>query len=392
MAPRSPRPESPSASRQTKSPSPSGGRGLPSHPGVGGPPRPRPLPRPSPGVGIPPGIPPGTPGHGILGPRRPRRPGRRTLRTRLRTRLGPLRTRLLRRSPETRACHPRDRTRPAHAARVEIVLAPVIPGVPGHHPQTYRREYPASARDTLRASRIASSRRGDAAPPDPPRGVDATPPRAAFRTCLVRLLVRLILRRDAERRRAAGSIIRCRRRRSAVRDRRSRGAQTLKVETRQAEHLQVVREGDERRGRGETRRAAKIRAERRGDGVLRRRPKLTRVAKEPIGVNGSPSDGVSSDGVSARRMTSARSASKRRAGAPGTSTAPAKTTREGPTVCARRTHAGPAGASRARTRGEGVRSTKRRRGRAKTPPKRRWGRDRSRGTARGWTRRGVGGE
>ena len=48
----------------------------------------------------------------------------------------------------------------------------------------------------------------------------------------------------------------------------------------------MVREGDERRGRGETRRAAKIRAERRGDGVLRRRPKLTRVAKDPIGVDG----------------------------------------------------------------------------------------------------------
>ena len=181
LAPRSPRPDSPSASRQTKSPSPSGGRGLPSHPGVGGPPRPRPSPpAPRPGLEYLRAYPRARPATASSVPRRPRRPGRRTLRTRLRTRLGPLRTRLLRRSPETRACHPRDRTRPRpRRPGRDRTRPPVIPGVYPGTPPNIPPGYPDPRRGI--PSRVANRElrvADDAAPPDPAaRGVDATPPR-----------------------------------------------------------------------------------------------------------------------------------------------------------------------------------------------------------------------
>ena len=150
---------------------------------VGGPPRvrPPPPPRPSPGVGIPRGNPRARPATASSVPRRPRGPCRRTLRTRLRTRLGPLRTRLLRRSRETRACHPRDRNPPPPTPPGRIVLAPVIPGVyPGTPPNI-----PPGNLTSLGADECLFQDPNNAVSglsktprlPDPPRGVDATPPR-----------------------------------------------------------------------------------------------------------------------------------------------------------------------------------------------------------------------
>ena len=158
LAPRSPRPESPSASRQTKSPSPSGGAVF------------RPIrasaarrdlglssPRPSPGVGIPPGIPPSTPGHGILGPPTSPPPGPKNPPNPPPNPPRPLRTRLLRRSPETRACHPRDRTRPRPRRPGRDRTAPRdTRRVPGHTPKHTAGRYPDPRRGI--PSRVAGDR------------------------------------------------------------------------------------------------------------------------------------------------------------------------------------------------------------------------------------------
>ena len=202
LAPRSPRPESPSASRQTKSPSPSGGRGLPSHPGVGGPPRPRPLPPPLARGWNTSGH---TPGHAR--PRHPRSPDVPAARAEEPSE--PASEPASAPSEPASSAAPRKpghATRvtepaPAHAARVEIVLAPRdTRRVPGHTPKHTAGRYPDPRRGI--PSRVANRELRVATTPRLPiRRAASTPRRRerAFRTCLVRLLVRLILRRDAER-------------------------------------------------------------------------------------------------------------------------------------------------------------------------------------------------
>ena len=113
LAPRSPRPESPSASRRDGNlrPHPAGAVFRPIRASAA-----------RRDLGLSPPLARGwntsghTPGHAR--PRHPRSPDVPAARAEEPSEpasepaLGPLRTRLLRRSPETRACHPRDRTRP----------------------------------------------------------------------------------------------------------------------------------------------------------------------------------------------------------------------------------------------------------------------------------------